>query len=96
LADDIKKRKIDTSIICGILLFHRLSITKELFKRWTISMKAAVLVVFNLVFLSDSGIWQASKDKMKSGLPYGHENQIVGWSCTCSNNALQQMPDRIL
>jgi hypothetical protein len=39
----------------------------------------------DLVFLADSGIWQASKDKMKPGLPYAHERQIVRWCCTCCN-----------
>jgi hypothetical protein len=39
----------------------------------------------DLIFLSDSGIWQASKDRMKNGLPYGHQDQVVRWCCTCCN-----------
>jgi hypothetical protein len=39
----------------------------------------------NLIFLSNSGIWQASKDRMKRGLPYGHKEQTVRWCCTCCN-----------
>ena len=38
-----------------------------------------------LIFGSDSGIWQASKDKMRPGLPYGHPDQIMRWCCTCCN-----------
>jgi len=50
----------------------------------------------DLVFLSNSGVWQASKDKTKPGLPYGHKEQVVRWCCTCCNNALQQATDRTL
>jgi len=49
-----------------------------------------------LVFLADSGVWQASKDRMRPGLPYAHEQQIVRWCCTCCNNALQESTDRTL
>ena len=39
----------------------------------------------DLVFLAESGVWQASKDKMKPGLPYGLNEQVLRFCCTCCN-----------
>ena len=38
-----------------------------------------------LEFLENSGVWQASKDRMKHGLAYGDKYQVNRWCCTCCN-----------
>ena len=47
--------------------------------------KCQVCLHPNLVFLADSGVWQASKDKLKPGLPYGHPEQQLRYICGCCN-----------
>jgi len=79
LADDIKKKKSSISAIwCNFIVpkighYHKiiLKMGEDYDEKCPCCLKP------NLVFLSDSGNWKASKDRMKRGLPYGHIVSIV-------------------
>jgi hypothetical protein len=83
----LKKKKSSTSAIWLNFVVPPLGYYKEIIQQMDNDYdgKCPCCLKPELIFLSDSGIWQASKDRMKSGLPYGHTDQIVRWCCTCCN-----------
>ena len=85
--DNAMKRKANAKPVFKNFVVPELSAYKELVKGMDAAYSGGCPVCHHqgLTFLSESGIWQASKDKMKPGYPYGHADQIVRWCCTCCN-----------
>ena len=81
------KRKANAKPVFKNFSVPDISHYKEQVKAMDVSYRGCCPVCYHegLTFLSDSGIWQTSKDKMRPGFPYGHGDQIVRWCCTCCN-----------
>ena len=62
-----------------------MSLEQKMYQDYLEDPKCKVCLHVDLTFLADSGIWQASKDKMKPGLPYAHPEQQLRYICGCCN-----------
>ena len=66
-------------------LQYYIYLEEEMFNNYLKEPMCAVCLHPDLVFLAEGGIWQASKDKEKPGLPYAHAEQKLRYICGCCN-----------